>query len=65
MHGTDRPRRQNAASTSPMHDGVKDDPRLLKGHPGPGGGKVDLVACTAKTKAERIGFVFAENELES
>jgi hypothetical protein len=47
-----------------MRQVVEDDPLLLKNHPDPGGGKVDLVACTATKKAETIGFAFAENELE-
>jgi hypothetical protein len=56
---------KNAPPTSPHARWAKDDPLLLKNLPDPGGRKVDLVACTAKKKAEIIAFAFAENELES
>jgi hypothetical protein len=43
-----------------MRQEVENDPLLLKNHPDPGGGKIDLVVCTAKKKAETIGFACAE-----
>jgi hypothetical protein len=41
---------------------VDEDPLFLNNHLDPGGRKVDLVACTAKKKAERINLPLAENK---
>jgi hypothetical protein len=48
-----------------MREGMEGDPLFRNKYPNPGGRKVDLVACTAKKRAERIGLVLAENKLRS
>jgi hypothetical protein len=48
-----------------MREGVEGDLLFLNKSPDPGGRKVDLVACTAKKKAESIDPAFAENKLQS
>jgi hypothetical protein len=34
----------------PIHEGVEYDLLLLKNHPDPGGGKIELVACTTRRR---------------
>jgi hypothetical protein len=47
-----------------MREGVEGDPLFLNKQANPGGRKIDLVACTAKKKAERIDLALAENKLQ-
>jgi hypothetical protein len=48
-----------------MHEGLEGGSPFLNKHPDPGVGNVDLAACTAKKKAERVNLPFAENKLQS
>jgi hypothetical protein len=48
-----------------MREGVEKSPLFLNKHPDPAGWNVDLVACTAKKKVERISLPCAEKKLQS